>query len=88
MSACDNCGAPVGEVGLPGDLHVIYIKWDDTHTSPPIGPFVGYAESQKVATRIRKALRRNGKPWQNRVSTVSVRPPEVAMSWYVLREES
>lgn len=47
--------------GLPHPRHlfqyVLYFHWDDTHVSPPVGPFNGITASEKFATEWRKRWR-------------------------------
>ena len=83
MSACSNCGHPV-KIGLRNaaleEPWIVTIDWDETHTSPPIGP-LSQQEARKLATDIRKGLKKNGKPWQNRVHLSRIVTPETALSW-------
>ena len=88
MSACTNCGHPV-KIGLRNaslaEPHVVTIDWDDTHTSPPIGP-LSYQDARDLATQIRKGLKKNQHPWQGRVRISRIAEPSTALSWAKVSE--
>lgn len=62
------------------DQAILYVEWDDGHTSPPVGPYRNITEANKDATAMRKALKANGHPFR-RVRTGYLRSRAEAWSW-------
>lgn len=61
--------------------YVVYIQWDDTHTSPPIGPFFYLTEMELFKRKARAELRRRGINVNGRVRSEYLASPERAESW-------
>lgn len=79
--SCPNCGFPISiENVIHGSLQeqvVIYIRWDKTHTSAPIGPY-SHAEAVVEAKAIRKKMRAAGR---NPVGAVEIKYLRPAGAW-------
>lgn len=63
--------------------YIITIHWDESHTSPPIGPYTR-AEAGREATAIRKKLRMVGRYRQGCVQVTVLRPPGAWRGWLFL----
>jgi len=68
----------------PLEQYVVYIHWDDLHTSPPIGPFNGITEARKWMTAWRKKAREGRWPRRfKRLSVSILHTPDRGMSWSI-----